>query len=213
MTQPKRIKASIGFTKVSAKDVAARATAVLNGVYTAKEDYSTPPVDEPTLKGQIDALSAAIAAALDGGKKAIAAREHLKEVVIKSVRQIGHYVEENCKDDMTTFLKSGLQPHSAKRPSAAPLSDWIRKIVPGKLSGQLEVTLVAQQDALSYQLRRAPVGPGGTAGDWIEQPVGNTKPAAVITGLTPGTTYAIQVRAQTNTGYTDWSQSVTKMCT
>jgi hypothetical protein len=31
-------------------------------------------------------LNAAIAAALDGGKKAIAARKHQKEIVIKSLR-------------------------------------------------------------------------------------------------------------------------------
>src|SRR5213592_1041664 len=35
---------------------------VLDGVYTAKDDYPTPPVDSATLKIQIDGLSAAIAA-------------------------------------------------------------------------------------------------------------------------------------------------------
>src|SRR5438093_5633717 len=96
MTQPKQIKASVGFKRLSAGDVVARANAVLDGVYTAKDDYPNSPVDQATLKVQIDALLAGITAALDS-KKAVAAREHLKEVVIKSMRQLGHYVEANCK--------------------------------------------------------------------------------------------------------------------
>jgi hypothetical protein len=78
-------------------------------VFSAKDDYPNPPVDSATLKSQIESLSGSITAALDGGRQAIAAREHLKEVVIKSLRQLGHYAEENCKDDMETFLKSGFQ--------------------------------------------------------------------------------------------------------
>ena len=213
MTQTKSIKASLGFRKLSAGDVVARANAVLDGLYTGKDDYPDPPVDQATLKAQIDALSGGITAALDGGKKAVAAREHLKEVVIKSLGQLGHYVEANCKDDMPAFLKSGFQPISTTRTPAAPLSESFRKIAPGRNSGQMEVTLVSQQDALSYQLRWAPVGPGGTPENWTERPVGRAKQAALVTGLTPGTAYAFQVRAVTDAGYTDWSESVTRICT
>jgi len=213
MTKPKPIKASLGFKKSSAGDVVARANAVFDGVYTAKEDYPAPPIDPATLKTQIDALSAAMTAALDGGKKAIAAREHQKEVVIKSLRRLGHYVEDNCKDDLPIFLKSGFQPITTTRTLLQAVSDAIRKIVPGKNSGHVLVSLVARQDALSYQLRWAPVGPGGIPGNWTEQPVGRTKPAASVTGLTPGTAYAFQVRAVTNSGYTDWSESVTRIST
>ena len=213
MTQAKSIKASVGFRKLSAGDVLARANAILDGVYTAKDDYANPPVDQATLKSQIDALSAGITAALDGGKKAVARRKHLKEVVINSLGQLGHYVGANCKDDMPTFLKSGFQPISTVRTPAAPLSESIRKIAPGKNSGQMEVTLVSQQDALAYQLRWAAVGSGATPGNWTEQPVGNVKSPALVTGLSPGMAYAFQVRAVTNAGYTDWSESVTRICT
>ena len=57
----------------------------------------------------------------------------------------------------------------------------------------------------------APVGPGGALGDWVEQAVGRTRPAALVTGLTPGTTYAFQVRAVTKSGYSDWSESITRI--
>lgn len=211
MTQTTSIKAVLGFNKDSAKDVLARVNAVLGGVYADKDDYPNPPVDQATLKSQADALSAGITAALDGGKKAIAEREHQKRVVIKSLRQIGHYVEENCKDDMTIFLKSGFNAVSSTRTPASPLSGAFRKIAAGANSGQMLVTLVAIAEALSYVLRWAPVAAGGTLGTWIEQPVGTIRPPALVTGLTPGTAYAFQVRAVTKAGYTDWSESVTRI--
>ncbi|PYV35021.1 MAG: hypothetical protein DMG22_03825 [Acidobacteria bacterium] len=40
----------------------------------------------------------------------------------------------------------------------------------------------------------------------------NAKTAASISGLTPGTTYAIQVRAYGQLGFTEWSDSATRMC-
>jgi len=211
MTKTKPIKASVGFTNPA--DVVARANAVLGGLFTAKDDYPLPPIAEASLKGQVDALSAAMAAALDGGKKAIAERNHQKEAVIKSLRLLGHYAQENCKDDMTTFLKSGFQAVTITRTPVEPVSEWIRRIVPGKHSGEFLVSVVARPDAWAYQVRCAPVGPAGTPGTWIDEPVTSTRRPASITGLTPGTTYAIQVRAITNAGYTDWSESITRICT
>src|SRR5207249_4168580 len=72
------------------------------------------------------------------------------------------YAELNCQDDMTTFLKSGFQPVSTTRTQKTPLSQWFRKIVAGKNSGQMEVSLMTQPDALSYQLHWAVLGTGGT---------------------------------------------------
>ena len=102
---------------------------------------------------------------------------------------------------------------SPAKGAAQPLSQSIRKIDPGPNSGQLQVTIMAAPGALSYELRWAAIGNGGTPGDWTNQPAGKTRPAKSVAGLTPGTTYAFQVRALTNSGYSDWSDSVTRMCT
>src|SRR5215468_4739365 len=68
-----------------------------------------PPVDEATLTAANDALAAANASALDGGKQALAQRNHQKEVVVKLLKQLATYVEVNCKDNMTIFLSSGFK--------------------------------------------------------------------------------------------------------
>ena len=77
----------------------------------------------------------------------------------------------------------------------------------------MKVSLMAQLGALAYLLRYTTVAAGGTLGTWTEIPVGKIKPATVVSGLTPGATYVFQARAQTNSGYSDWSESVTRICT
>jgi hypothetical protein len=57
------------------------------------------------------------------------------------------------------------------------------------------------------------VGAGGVLGEWIIQPVAAIRPATMISGLTPGASYAFQARALTDAGYTDWSDSVTRIVT
>jgi len=212
MTTPKPIKASLGFKKLSTGDVIARANAVCGGIFAAKDEYPVPPVDQATLKAEVDALSESTTAALDGGNKAIAERDHRREIVMKSLRLLGRYAEEECNGDMPIFLKSGFQAISRTRTLAQAVSDAIRKIVPGPNSGQMKVSIVGRRDAFSYQLRWTPVGTE-TAGNWTTQLVCKIRPPVLVTGLTPGTAYAFQVRAATDSGYTDWSESVTRICT
>ncbi|HYR85148.1 MAG TPA: fibronectin type III domain-containing protein [Terriglobia bacterium] len=212
-TKTKPIRAMLGFTRTGPTDILARATAVYTGINGDTTDYVTPPVDMVTFKGAIDTYSSKITAAMDGGKKAIAERSHQGEVVIKMLRQLGHYVEANCNDDMPTFLKSGFEAASTAKGANQPLSQFIRKINQGSNSGQVLVTITAVPAAFSYELRWAAIGAGGTPGTWTTQPVSKTRPAASVTGLTPGTTYAFQVRCLGNASYSDWSDSVTRICT
>ena len=57
----------------------------------------------------------------------------------RSLLQLANYVEHNCKDDMTTFLKSGFQPVTTIRTPVKPLSESLRAIVPGDNSGQTDL--------------------------------------------------------------------------
>jgi len=54
------------------------------------------------------------------------------------------------------------------------------------------------------------IGSGGVPGSWTSKVFTTLKPPVVITGLNPGTTYVFQARAVTNTGHSDWSESVTR---
>src|ERR1700722_17652071 len=85
-------------------------------------NFTAPPslFALPTLLTANTALAAANAAALDGGTKAIAQRNHQKEVVVKLLEQIAKYVEANCKNDLTIFLSSGFKAASSTKTATPP---------------------------------------------------------------------------------------------
>jgi hypothetical protein len=93
------------------------------------------------------------------------------------------------------------------------LSEKIRKIQHGANSGQLVVWIKAVPGALCYELRHAAVT-GDVPGEWTTLLLtkGTRKPVN-LSSLNPGSVYAFQARALVKDGYTDWTDSVTFMCT
>jgi len=80
------------------------------------------------------------------------------------------------------------------------------------ISGEFKASIKPVSRAKNYQVRSGQVGPGGaTPTNWSIVTVPNAKTAAVINGLTPGATYAIQVRAYGRLGFTEWSDSAVRM--
>jgi hypothetical protein len=208
------IKATTGFRSMNPEVVFSTSQAIYNALNgNANIPVPPAPFDLPTLLAANQALSAATSAALDGGKKAVALRNHCKEVVVKILDQLAKYVQSNCKDDMTIFLSSGFKAQSSTKTTVSTLSESIRSVKLGPNSGQAQVRLVAVSGAGSHELRWAPVPAGGVPTAWTTQPITNVRSATVVSGLTPGITYAFQARAVIQSGYTDWSDSVTQMAT
>jgi hypothetical protein len=206
-----RIKALLDFVRTTPGALLTRANTVHSSLQNSTV-YTRLPVDLSEFRSQIDDLLMSTAAALDGGKQAIADRKQKADRVIHSLLQLAHHAEANCNGEMTTFLESGFEPAPSTRTKTPPLSETIRKIVTGANSGQFKVTLIANRDAFSYELRLAPFSEVGTPEKWITRPIVKTRPATLIDSLMPGTLYTFQVRALTESGYTDWSSLVTKMC-
>jgi hypothetical protein len=218
-TKPKLniVKPVLGYGKVSDTDFLARLNKIHTGTF-GNPAYPTPPVDEPTFKAGIDAYAAAITAAIDGSKKDLADRQKKRAEVTLMMRLVGHYVEGACKGDMTTFLTSGFEAISSTRTPPGPLEiPSITKVDPGS-TGQLLATVRPVAKAKSYEIRSAPLPAGQTAGappanaTWTLTAATGTKPPIPINNLTPGTAYALQVRALGKLGYTDWSDTVNRIC-
>ena len=215
------IKVSLAFVKAAPADLYTFAGSVYSGM-NGNTAYPAPPVDMPTLKTAIDSYNTLVTAALDGSKKVLTQRNHQGEVLIKILRQLAHYVEGACKDDMPTFTSSGFQAVSKARAAAKPLSQSIRKITEGPNSGVLLVWLVAVAGALSYDLRWAPAATGSSATAaptsapaaapvWISSLIPSTHPPATVSNLTPGTIYQFEVRVLSKKGWSDWSGNATRM--
>jgi len=217
MTKQHPIKAVLNLRTLTPEVVLSTSTHIFTEIYN-NPNYTppqapAPPVDPATLKSANDSLAAAIAAAVDGGKKAIAQKKAQKEVVMKLLTQLAHYAEANCKDDVTIFLSSGFTAKSSTRTATPPVSESIRKIEPGPDSGHMLVSLMKYPGAASYEVRWAPVGADGVPGAWTTQAIGKIiKSPSTISGLKPATTYVFQARAVKKAGgYSDWSDSVTRV--
>jgi hypothetical protein len=212
MAQLKQITPILGYTKASDELFLGR----LNAIYTGANGnpaYPNPPIDLAAFKADIDSYSGLITQALDGGKKVNSEKKKKREALAKSLRLLGRYVEIMCKNDMPTFLSSGLEAASMTRTPAPPLPPAsILKIDHGN-SGELLVTMQTLPRARSYDVRYGPVSAnGGPPATWTMETFASAKLAVPIAGLTPGTNYAFQVRAFGKLGYTDWSDSVTRIC-
>ena len=206
------IKPVLGFVGTPDPDLVSRLNAVHAGMAN-NPAYPNPPVDMAGFKAAIDAYTAAVAAALDGGKAAIAARDKRRADIIVMLRLLGHYVEVACKNDMPTFVSSGFVAASTgQRTPAQPVSIPSVAVDQGSNSGQLVVTIKAVTKARSYELRHAPVPAAGASINWTTIVVATVKPATLLNNLTPGGTYTFQVRAFGKLGFSDWSDSVNRMC-
>jgi hypothetical protein len=206
------IRVLLNLTKMTAADLLARANAVFAGL-NLNPAYPNPPIPLTEFRTAIDDFSAAMTAALDGGAKAIAHKNAMGEKLRVMLRRLAQYVEANCNGDMTTFLSSGFQAVSNARTRPRSVSEAIRTIAAGPASGEFLVGLVKVPGAVSYELRWAPIVSGGTPGEWTSQPTAQTRPPTAVRGLNPGVSYVFQARALTRSGLTNWSESVTRICT
>src|SRR5262249_48129739 len=124
------IKAATGFRSMKPEIVFNTSQAIYNALFSNADIPAPPaPFDLPTLLAANQALSFANSEALDGGKKALAVRNHCKEVVVKILDQLARYVQANCKDNMTIFLSSGFKAQSSTRTAAPTVSDSIRYVM------------------------------------------------------------------------------------
>ena len=212
MSKLSQITPIIGYTKVPDEVFLGRLTAVYTGT-NGNSAYPNPPIDMVAFKTDIDSYSSLITVALDGSKNAISEKTKKRKALATSLRLLGRYVEIMCKNDMTTFLSSGFEAASTTRSSVPPLPPAsIVKVEHGN-SGELLVTMRSLPRARSYDVRYVPVPIGGaTPNTWTTVTFASARMAVSINGLTPGTNYAFQVRAFGKLGYTDWSESFTRIC-
>ena len=212
-TIQKLIKAMLDFTKKAPEQLLAQGYTILKAM-TGNVYFPNPPVDLAVLKTLLDDFSLAIGNANDGSKRAITHRNEIGAEIVQTLRLVALYVQLNSQADMNMFLSSGLTAKSATRTTSQPLAPTALTGVTQGISGQLLATIKRVRGAKNYQFRIGQIGAGGaTPTSWTIETVPNARTAAALNGLTPGTTYAIQVRAYGPLGYTEWSDSAVRMVT
>jgi hypothetical protein len=98
------IKPALGTSGMSDTDFVSRLNEVHDRMLN-NPAYPSPPVDLAGFKAAIDAYTAAVQAALDGGKSARTALVKQRANVTIMFRLLGHYVEAACKDDSADIVE------------------------------------------------------------------------------------------------------------
>ena len=210
-TVPKSIKAALSFSRALPEELLATGYNVVKNL-TGNVNFPNAPVDLGVCKSALDAYSISIGEAKDGGRRAILLRNQQGEDIIRMLRALASYAEINCKEDMNIFLTSGFQPRLYGRSAPQTLDPPIITLVEQGPSGTLMAWIKAVRKAKAYEFRYGALGAdGATPSSWLKQTQPNTRTAAAIRGLTPGTIYTIQVRAYGLLGYTEWSHAATRM--
>jgi hypothetical protein len=210
------IKAVLGVTHVLDADFVHRLYKVYEDMWK-NPAFPKPPVDLVIFKAAIDTYSAAVTAALDGGKAAIAWRDKCRADIVPMYHLLGHYVSAACNNDMNTFVSSGFIPaKQAQRGAPQPVSvPWIAAVDQGS-TGQLLVTIRPVPKARRYDLRCAALAVATVDQEepgWSIALAASTRPPIAVNYLIPGTVYTFQARAFGKLGFSDWSDPVNRMCT
>jgi hypothetical protein len=211
-TKVTKIKAVLGFQKMPDNDLIQQLLTVHKGM-DGNPAFKNAPVDLPTFKSGIDSFAVLVTDAADGGKKAIAAKNKQRGVLVKQIKQLGQYAEAASNDDPAVFTTSGFVAASTQRVPPQPLPpvsfEWIDR---GPVTGSVVVKVKSIPKAISYGLQYGVVAnPGTLPASWTSLALPGSK-KVTISNLTPGANYAFQVRALGRLGYTDWSDSMMFIC-
>jgi hypothetical protein len=198
-------------TTQSAEQLVATAATIITGL-TGNAVFPSPPVDLKTVQAAVDDLSSAIVAQAHGGPAATAEKYHKQDALIALLRQLKHYVEDHCGNDVAAVLSSGFQPALTSR-TRAPLDNPAILAVNLGNGGELVLKVTPIARAKCYEVRFSAMGAGNIPGSWQTAGLFTNSRSITVGDLTPGTVYTFQARAiGGSTGYSEWSNQVSRMC-
>jgi hypothetical protein len=206
----KRIKGRRDYRKFSDGKLSVRGHHIYISM-SGNTRFPNPTVRLEDFKPRLDRFDALLAECIHGDRRVIAQKNDVREEIINDLDLLLAYVEYIADQDDEAFTSSGFE----RVPSEFATPERIEKPVVEKIeqgtTGVLLITVSSRgREARFYELRS-----GAADTDPESWPVMGLASAAdpiAIAGLQPGTIYAFQVRARDAVGFTDWSDSATRMC-
>ncbi len=200
-----QLRVSLSFARIPDTELDNFAQSIIDAM-TGNTAYPAPPVTLANLQAAKDDFTAKIATAQSGGPPDTAAKNNSRQTLLGLLRQEASYVQINCNNDMAVLLSSGFQAMSTNR-AQTPLDQPQSLVIKNGASGQLVASVDPVKNTSMYEGRIK-----GTTGDWLPSIFTGDSQHITFEGLTPGTTYTIQVRALGgSTGQSDWSDPSSHM--
>ena len=205
-----QLRVSLGFADAKDQTVAATAGGVLDNLW-GNPNFPSVPFPSTTLLTRRNEFLQAMADQAQGGTAATAEKNNKRMALIALLRELAAYVQKESGNDMARLLSSGFNAVSMNR-AQSPLDTPLIKEITNGISGQLAMKVKPVKNAKSYEVRIAVVAPGGTIGPWEAAGGFASSRHMILEGLTPGTTYMVEVRALGgSTGYSGWSDPSSHM--
>jgi hypothetical protein len=210
-THTPQLRVSLAFADGTDFAVEKLAGILLTTLY-GNPNFPSPPFANTVLETARNEFLDAIDAQENGGKAATAEKNNKREALIVLLRQLAAYVQTASANDMAKLLSSGFNAVNMNRAQSPLDTPLIVEIMNG-ISGQLIVKVKPVKNAKSYEVRVAIVAPGGATGPFQIAGVFTDSRQMIVEGLTPGTSYMVQVSAiGGSTGQSGWSDPVIHMC-
>jgi len=175
------------------------------GILSAMNDNPSYPVPSPALAGITTALedfTAAVSAAVDGGKALNAVKRAKRAALVALLRQLASYVQVTANGNLAVLMSSGFPAQKTQRQPIGVLPPPANVTLTfGARSGELRGTAspVAGAAIYNWQLSTA------AAPSVVLQTMQTTASNAVFPGLTPGVTYNAMVNVVGSAGPSGWA--------
>ncbi len=207
MTEQYRV--SLSFTSLSDSDDDEFAANVILKL-TNNAAFPNLPVSLATYATQRTTFHNSITAAMQGGVGLTAAKDVARTTLDNSSRAMAAYVQSVASHDLPMLLSSGFEEISNNRTSS-PLATPTILNIDNSATEKFFLRFQPVSNAAAYQIRYTATDVAGAISATVE----STKSRNVLVpDLVPGTLYKLQVRAiGGSTGYSEWSDPVTKMAT
>jgi Fibronectin type III domain len=167
------------------------------------------PVAIAALTALLTAYQDAMNAAAQGGPKDRAALREARDPLVAALRQNAAYIQSLGITNVSELLTSGYDVVNWSN-AQSPLEAPVLLSLDNSVSGRLKVSLQAVSNARAYQAQFSADG-GQT---WLEGGIFSNSRTVLLVNLTPGTKYAVRVRAIGGSEhYSPWSAVLSIMCT
>lgn len=168
--------------------------------------FPEPLVPLSELTALNDGFSAALVASDHGGRAATVVKNDARLVLMNALRRQASYVEGVSKHDLPQLLSSGFNAAS-QNSAQSPLAQPVILNVLNQFSTRLTLRVTPIANARNYQIQKK-IGEG----EWEDAGISSQARRIEVGNLTPGTTYTFRVRALGgSTGYSDWSDPISRM--